>query len=178
MLRCHLDGLRAGTGGRGLPRRAAQRLDEHLPTFLAEWGDNAATARRRPDGDGDAGGPRDHGRHGAAPGLAAHAQPGSVGGAINWPIEWGGREATVTAERHLLEEMARARPPGIYNANGLWQIGPMIIQWGTDEQKERWIPNILDAVDHWCQGFSEPEAGLRPRQPADARRAGQATTTS
>jgi hypothetical protein len=55
--------------------------------------------------------------------------------------------------------MARYRTPGIYNANGLWQIGPMIIRWGTDEQKQRWIPNILNADDHWCQGFSEPEAG-------------------
>src|SRR5205807_5611468 len=42
---------------------------------------------------------------------------------------------------------------------GLWQIGPMIIRWGTDDQKERWIPNILNADDHWCQGFSEPQAG-------------------
>jgi alkylation response protein AidB-like acyl-CoA dehydrogenase len=57
------------------------------------------------------------------------------------------------------EEMARARTPGIYNANGLWQIGPMIIRWGTEEQKARWVPNILNADDHWCQGFSEPEAG-------------------
>ena len=55
--------------------------------------------------------------------------------------------------------MARDRTPGIYNANGLWQIGPMIIRWGTDEQKQRWVPNILDAIDHWCQGFTEPEAG-------------------
>src|SRR5918992_2895707 len=55
--------------------------------------------------------------------------------------------------------MARMKAPGIYNANGIWQIGPMIIRWGTDEQKQRWLPGILDADDHWCQGFSEPEAG-------------------
>ncbi len=79
--------------------------------------------------------------------------------AINWPAEWGGRDATVVQNVLYSEEMARARTPGIYNANGLWQIGPMIIRWGTEEQKDRWIPNILNADDHWCQGFSEPEAG-------------------
>ena len=55
--------------------------------------------------------------------------------------------------------MARAKTPGIYNPNGLWQIGPMILQWGTEEQKQQWLPGILDATEHWCQGFSEPEAG-------------------
>jgi alkylation response protein AidB-like acyl-CoA dehydrogenase len=55
--------------------------------------------------------------------------------------------------------MARVRAPGIYNTNGIWQIGPMIIKWGTEEQQERWLPSILTADEHWCQGFSEPEAG-------------------
>ena len=79
--------------------------------------------------------------------------------AITWPAEWGGRDATVTQSVIYSEEMARAKTPGIFNANGLWQIGPMIIRWGTDEQKDRWLPGILDADEHWCQGFSEPEAG-------------------
>jgi alkylation response protein AidB-like acyl-CoA dehydrogenase len=79
--------------------------------------------------------------------------------AINWPVEWGGRDASIMQNVIYSEEMAKARTPGIFNANGLWQIGPMIIHWGTDEQKDRWIPNILNADDHWCQGFSEPEAG-------------------
>jgi alkylation response protein AidB-like acyl-CoA dehydrogenase len=57
------------------------------------------------------------------------------------------------------EEMARVRAPGIYNANGIWQIGPMIIAWGTEEQQQQWLPCILDASEHWCQGFSEPQAG-------------------
>jgi alkylation response protein AidB-like acyl-CoA dehydrogenase len=55
--------------------------------------------------------------------------------------------------------MARAKTPGIYNANGIWQIGPMILRWGTEEQQQRWLPGILDAQEHWCQGFTEPEAG-------------------
>ncbi|MHB8669021.1 MAG: acyl-CoA dehydrogenase family protein [Acidimicrobiales bacterium] len=79
--------------------------------------------------------------------------------AINWPREWGGREATIMQNVIYSEENARARTPGIYNANGIWQIGPMIIRWGTEEQKNRWLPGILNADDHWCQGFSEPQAG-------------------
>jgi alkylation response protein AidB-like acyl-CoA dehydrogenase len=35
----------------------------------------------------------------------------------------------------------------------------MLIQWGTEEQKNRWLPNIINGDDHWCQGFSEPDAG-------------------
>jgi alkylation response protein AidB-like acyl-CoA dehydrogenase len=79
--------------------------------------------------------------------------------AINWPREWGGREATVMQNVIYSEEMARRKTPGIYNANGIWQIGPMIIKWGTDAQKAQWLSGILNAEEHWCQGFSEPEAG-------------------
>src|SRR3954447_7930835 len=79
--------------------------------------------------------------------------------AINWPKEWGGREATIMQNVIYSEEMARAKAPGVFNANGIWQIGPMITKWGTEEQKQRWLPGILSADEHWCQGFSEPEAG-------------------
>ncbi len=79
--------------------------------------------------------------------------------AINWPRSWGGRDATVSQNVIYAEEMARARSPGIYNANGIWQIGPMILRYGTSEQQQRWLPGILDASEHWCQGFTEPEAG-------------------
>ncbi len=84
---------------------------------------------------------------------------GAKWAAINWPIEWGGREATTMQNVIYSETMARAKAPGIYNPNGIWQIGPMILRWGTDEQKARWLPPILDASEHWCQGFTEPEAG-------------------
>ncbi|MBV9285332.1 MAG: acyl-CoA dehydrogenase family protein, partial [Acidimicrobiia bacterium] len=79
--------------------------------------------------------------------------------AINWPKEWGGREATIMQNVIYSQEMAHAKAPGIYNANGIWQIGPMIIRWGTEEQKQQWLPGILTAEVHWCQGFSEPQAG-------------------
>ena len=130
-------------------------LDEHLPKFLAEWGEREPD---QADADGDTG---QHGIMGAMERRRAWQRTLNEGrwAAINWPEEWGGRAATVTQNVIYSEEMARARTPGIYNANGLWQIGPMIIRWGTDEQKARWVPNILDAVDHWCQGFSEPQAG-------------------
>jgi alkylation response protein AidB-like acyl-CoA dehydrogenase len=79
--------------------------------------------------------------------------------AINWPKELGGREATLMQNVIYSQEMAKAKAPGIFNANGVWQIGPMIIRWGTQEQKDRWLHGILHAEEHWCQGFSEPEAG-------------------
>ena len=79
--------------------------------------------------------------------------------AINWPVEWGGREATTMQNVIYSEVMAQAKAPGVYNANGIWQIGPMILRWGTEEQKRRWLPGILDASVHWCQGFTEPQAG-------------------
>jgi alkylation response protein AidB-like acyl-CoA dehydrogenase len=79
--------------------------------------------------------------------------------AINWPREWGGREATTMQNVIYAEVMAKAKAPGLYNPNGIWQIGPMILHWGTDEQKQQWLPGILDASVHWCQGFTEPQAG-------------------
>jgi alkylation response protein AidB-like acyl-CoA dehydrogenase len=79
--------------------------------------------------------------------------------AINWPRSWNGREATPVQNAIYSEEMARVRAPGLYNPNGIWQIGPMILQWGTEEQQQLWLPSILTATDHWCQGFSEPDAG-------------------
>ncbi len=128
-------------------------LDEELPKFLAEWSsdddDDAA------DHDGGSGVMRQMERRRA---WQRKLNEGRWA-AITWPEEWGGRDASVTESMIYSEEMARYRTPGIYNANGLWQIGPMIIQWGTDDQKNRWIPNILNADDHWCQGFTEPEAG-------------------
>jgi len=78
---------------------------------------------------------------------------------IAWPREYGGRGATLMEQVVFTEEMARAGAPPLANILGLMLIGPTIIAFGTEEQKKRYLPNILSADEIWCQGFSEPNAG-------------------
>lgn len=79
--------------------------------------------------------------------------------AISWPTEHGGRAATPTQQLIFNTEMAAAHAPEPINRSAINQLGPTIIQWGTDEQRAHLLPRILSADDVWCQGFSEPEAG-------------------
>ncbi|HVB94497.1 MAG TPA: acyl-CoA dehydrogenase family protein [Acidimicrobiales bacterium] len=121
-------------------------LDEYLPPFLAseELADDSSLS-----------GEKSQHRRAAWQRLLN----GGRWAAVNWPVEYGGRAATAMQRIIYSEVNAEYRTPGLFNPNGLWQIGPMIIAWGTEEQKTRWLPSILDATDHWCQGFSEPDAG-------------------
>jgi alkylation response protein AidB-like acyl-CoA dehydrogenase len=121
-------------------------LDEYLPPFLAseELADDSSLS-----------GEKSQQRRAAWQRLLN----GGRWAAVGWPVEYGGRDATAMQRIIYSEVMAEYRTPGLFNPNGLWQIGPMIIAWGTEEQKARWLPSILDATDHWCQGFSEPDAG-------------------
>ena len=79
--------------------------------------------------------------------------------AVSWPKEYGGRSASLMQQSIFWEEMARVEAPPMANSLGLGLIGPTIIAYGTDAQKERYIPRILSAEEIWCQGFSEPNAG-------------------
>jgi alkylation response protein AidB-like acyl-CoA dehydrogenase len=78
---------------------------------------------------------------------------------VDWPREYGGRGATVTQAAIFFEELGRARVPLPANHLGILMGGPTLMRWGTDEQKARFLPGILDASEHWCQAFSEPDAG-------------------
>ena len=130
-------------------------LDAQLPIFLEKWAERDGLEGADTAGAGASGVMAQLERRRAWQRLLNEGR----WAAINWPQEWGGRDATVTQNVIYSEVMAAYRTPGIYNTNGLWQIGPMIMQWGSDAQKQLWLANILNADDHWCQGFSEPEAG-------------------
>jgi len=79
--------------------------------------------------------------------------------AVHWPVEYGGRGATLTESAIFFEELGRARAPLPANALGLLLAGPTIMTWGTEAQKQRHLGPILTADEIWCQGFSEPDAG-------------------
>ena len=75
-----------------------------------------------------------------------------------WPVEYGG-PGWSAIERFIFEsECALAGAPIVYPI-GIRLVAPVIIAFGSDEQRARWLPRILTDDDHWCQGFSEPGAG-------------------
>ena len=78
---------------------------------------------------------------------------------VSWPKEYGGRGLSGLEVAVMNEEFARANVPRITRGMGEWLVGPSIIVWGTEEQKKRFLPRIIDGTDRYCQGFSEPDAG-------------------
>lgn len=79
--------------------------------------------------------------------------------AIGWPTDYGGRDAGLIEQVVWAEEMHRAGAPPTVNPIGLSNIAPAILQWGSDAQKQRFLPRMRRGEDVWCQGFSEPGAG-------------------
>jgi pimeloyl-CoA dehydrogenase large subunit len=76
----------------------------------------------------------------------------------HWPAEWGGRNWTPTQSYIFLEELQQApAPPPL--GFGVTMVGPVIIAFGSEAQKKRFLPRIANLDDWWCQGFSEPGSG-------------------
>src|SRR5438046_4356363 len=76
-----------------------------------------------------------------------------------WPKEYGGAGLSPMEQAILNEELARARAPQVVNSMAIWWVGPAIIRYGTDAQKERFISPILNADEIWATGYSEPSSG-------------------
>ena len=78
--------------------------------------------------------------------------------APHWPKEYGGAGMTPGEQFIFNEEMAKSRAPGV-GGFGVTMIGPILIMYGTDEQKQEHLPRITSGEVTWCQGYSEPGAG-------------------
>ncbi len=78
--------------------------------------------------------------------------------APHFPKSVGGSELDPTRRFILAEELALAGAPQL-SPFGLNMVGPLILRFGTDEQKKRFLPGIIDGTVAWCQGYSEPNAG-------------------
>ena len=76
-----------------------------------------------------------------------------------WPKEYGGKGLTTMQGVVLSEEFARLKAPLRADFFGDTLVGPTLLQWGTEEQKKEFLPNILSGKTRWCQGFSEPNSG-------------------
>src|SRR5579885_1713601 len=78
--------------------------------------------------------------------------------APHWPKEYGGAGMSVTEQFIFNEEMTEARAPQV-GGMGVQMIGPTLILYGTDEQKQEHLPRITSGEVQWCQGYSEPGSG-------------------
>ncbi|MBM3658708.1 MAG: acyl-CoA dehydrogenase [Actinobacteria bacterium] len=78
---------------------------------------------------------------------------------ISWPVEYGGRGLSLTQQVIFYEEYARAGGPGRVGHIGEGLLGPTVIHFGDEDQKQRFLPPILAGTEVWCQGYSEPNAG-------------------
>lgn len=75
-----------------------------------------------------------------------------------WPVKWGGMGLSPAKQIIYIEERERVgvmRNPDM----GIVMFGPTLMRWGTEEQKQKYLPRIISNDDIWCQGYSEPNAG-------------------
>ena len=78
---------------------------------------------------------------------------------VGWPEEYGGKGLSINQQVIFNEEYARAGGPGHMSHIGEGLAGPTIIAFGTEGQKQKFLPGIVDGTEYWCQGYSEPSAG-------------------
>ncbi|MCA8892265.1 MAG: acyl-CoA dehydrogenase family protein, partial [Hyphomonas sp.] len=79
--------------------------------------------------------------------------------APQWPKKYGGGGLSPAEARVLQQEMSRIKARQPLFSFGLWMFGPALLEFGNEEQKQRFIPDIVHGRTRWCQGYSEPGAG-------------------
>jgi alkylation response protein AidB-like acyl-CoA dehydrogenase len=79
--------------------------------------------------------------------------------APHWPKEYGGRGASLTQQLIYTEELTHFSPPSLVNGQGIGLVGPTLMHWGSEEQRQRYLKPMLAAEEIWCQGYSEPGSG-------------------
>ncbi|MEU7630743.1 acyl-CoA dehydrogenase family protein [Nocardia sp. NPDC049220] len=78
---------------------------------------------------------------------------------LGWPEQYGGRAASVRRQVIFHEEYAKADAPARVSHVGEELLGPTLLAFGTQAQKDRFLPGIRTVAELWCQGYSEPGAG-------------------
>jgi alkylation response protein AidB-like acyl-CoA dehydrogenase len=78
---------------------------------------------------------------------------------LSWPVEYGGRGATLIEQAIFQSERDRVKAPDELGLAGIQMVGPMLIGHGTEAQKARFLRPMLTGEHIWCQSFSEPNAG-------------------
>jgi alkylation response protein AidB-like acyl-CoA dehydrogenase len=78
---------------------------------------------------------------------------------VSWPEKYGGRSAGLIEWLIFEEEYYRAQAPIRVNQNGIFLLAPTLFEFGTDEQKIRYLPKMASSEEIWCQGWSEPDSG-------------------
>ena len=78
---------------------------------------------------------------------------------MSWPTEYGGRAASFSEQVIFNEEYAKANAPARISFFGEGLFAPTLLAYGTEEQKQRFLPKIQSVEELWCQGYSEPNAG-------------------
>ena len=128
--------------------------DEQFRTMVRTWLDEALTDDLR-----DAGAKRTSVWQEIESSMAWQRILHSRGWAApEWPEEYGGTNWTLTQRYIFAQECSRAQTPGLIPMS-LKMCGPMLIGYGTAEQKAYYLPRILSGEDIWCQGYSEPGSG-------------------
>ena len=78
---------------------------------------------------------------------------------IAWPEQYGGQAKGIIEQMIYMEEMAYAGAPQEHHRRAIQQVGPSIMMFGSDEQKQRYLPGIASAEIAFAMGLSEPDAG-------------------